>query len=203
VLFRSIGSDYENEQVISLALNRISKVEQISENKLEQVQVSKNRLQVSENKLEQVQEPITELKVFPKIHPSFIEPPMETPVITPLRKLVTKAKKKKTTELFVRKKGKFKKVADYESPEQAVLMGKSLIEGSSKASFKVVGLEGMNPIGKFLSSKSFYKSSKEENVFIQRREKRISSLGEKREITFRGLAKLRSQRINGGKSIWA
>jgi hypothetical protein len=150
-------------------------------------------------------------EIIPEVIPETI--PKVTPKITPLvmpetpvkmiYPTLNKKKKKKAVELFVRKKGKFKKVADYESSEQAVLMGKKLIEISAKASFKVIGLEGMNPIGSFLSRKSFYHSRKEDNVFIQRREKRISSLGEKREITFMGLSKLRNQKISGGKSIWA
>jgi len=48
-----------------------------------------------------------------------------------------------------------------------------------------------------LPSKTFYSSKKEPGVFIQRREARISSPGEKREITFKGIQMQRNKNIFG------
>jgi len=39
----------------------------------------------------------------------------------------------------------------------------------------------------YLNKNTFYESKREKGVFIQRREKRISSSGEKGEITFKGI----------------
>ena len=45
-----------------------------------------------------------------------------------------------------------------------------------------------------LPGKQFYKSEKEEGVYIEKPEKRIKSFGELGEITFKGLAAQKSRR---------
>lgn len=105
-------------------------------------------------------------------------------------------------EVSVRRQGTFKRVATTDTLKDAFKVGRLKVENTAAASFKV------NPIGnpesvstparRFLSPKEFYESKKEAGVFIQRREKRIKTAGEKREITYRGLFTQKSKKARRG-----
>lgn len=98
------------------------------------------------------------------------------------------------SSLYVRRQGIFKKVGSFGSVKEAFVKGKSIVEQTAGASFKVESQQDFNPfIGGLLSRSSFYESKREPNVFIQKKEKRISTAGEKREITFKGILSLKSK----------
>ena len=109
-----------------------------------------------------------------------------------------KKKVQKTTGLLdwgyvaeVRRKGKFKPVARTTSAEEAFWVGKGVVDNTLGASFRVRKVEKENkkktkPIEDIFSwgiPKDFYtKQEKGETIFIEKRGKRISTKGEKREI---------------------
>lgn len=101
----------------------------------------------------------------------------------------------------VRKKGVFKTIAVTETPQEAFRIGKFNVEQTASASLRVKPIksgEKVTGIGKsILPLTSFRESKREPDTFIQRRQFRISSPGEKREITQKGLLKLRSKNIFG------
>jgi hypothetical protein len=104
---------------------------------------------------------------------------------------------KNKNEMFnveVRKKGVFKKIATVSSPTEAFSIGQKNVMTTASASFRVTSSTGTvrNPA---VPSNIFYQSKKESGVFIQRREKRISTAGEKREITFKGIQMNRNKNI--------
>lgn len=104
-------------------------------------------------------------------------------------------------EVQVREKGIFKTISVASSPQEAFKFGQRKVEQTASASLRIKNMGGTGDvlsIGRsILPKKSFYESKKEPGVFIQRREKRISSPGEKREITFKGLMVKKSRSIFG------
>jgi hypothetical protein len=105
--------------------------------------------------------------------------------------------------LFVRKGGKFIQSGVFGSQETAFSVGQNIIQQTARASFKVVALGNfgkVSPSG--INNDVFYSSKKESGVFIQKREKRISSPGEKAEITYRGLSIQKERRGNKGFKIF-
>jgi hypothetical protein len=97
----------------------------------------------------------------------------------------TKKKKAGIFALEVRRKGQFKTEGIFETEQQALTAGVIKTRYSAAASFRVKG----STIGKsVVPNKQYYSSKKEAGVFIQKRTYRISTPGEKREITFKGIA---------------
>jgi hypothetical protein len=102
---------------------------------------------------------------------------------------IPKAKDKKKgskASLFVRKKGKFELKGSSEDIQSLFKRGKDIIEQTASASFKVVGESGKAILPSILPSK-FTTSKKDKGILVQRREFRISSAGEKREIPGKAL----------------
>ena len=124
--------------------------------------------------------------------------PREITRTFPKPKIETKQKKGEF-EVQVRKKGKFINLAITETPEEAFRIGTQNVRTTASASLRVRPVnsqEKVSNVGKaFLPMNEFYESKKEPDVFIQRREKRIGSFGEKREITFRGIQANRVRNI--------
>lgn len=129
--------------------------------------------------------------------PSTTVPP-DTPKYTS-RRDSEKKKRKQEFEVQVREKGIFKTIARTESPERAFRLGKFRLEQTASASLRVkpVGSgEKVTGIGKGILPRSKFRlSTKEPDVFIQRRRFRISTPGEKREITYKGLQVLKHKSI--------
>lgn len=103
-------------------------------------------------------------------------------------------------DVQVRTKGTFKTIARATSLKQAVILGRRRVESTAAASFRIRGADTVkqSKIGSILGSKKFRESKKEAGVFIQRRSFRISSAGEKGEITARGIFATKSKRKRGG-----
>lgn len=115
----------------------------------------------------------------------------------------TKAEKKKEQfRVEVRKKGVFKTIAVTETPEEAFRIGKVNVEQTASASLRVKPVntgEKVTGIGKsFLPESKFRLSQKEPDVFIQKRKFRISSPGEKKEITFKGIFMQKQKKARKG-----
>lgn len=117
------------------------------------------------------------------------------PFTQPTRPTKTKRVAKKEEEpgfsVFVRRKGVFKKVNDLSlSQSDALNLGASIASNTAARSFKI---EADNRAAARKNSgapdlSDFYRSNKETGVFIQKGQKAISSAGELREITQKGIA---------------
>jgi hypothetical protein len=81
------------------------------------------------------------------------------------------------------------------------VFGKTRVQQTASASLRVKSIntpESVTSVGKrILPSKTFYESKKEPGVFIQKRGARISTSGEKREITFKGIIMSRNKNKGG------
>lgn len=89
-------------------------------------------------------------------------------------------------DVFVKQKGRFTKVSKTPlSSEEALALGKRKVKGTIAASFKVTG-SGGNPLnpreGLGALGPEFRLSKTDSDVFVQRSEYRLSSLGEKQDI---------------------
>lgn len=126
-------------------------------------------------------------------NPQPIIPPTSS---LPLSKGLKETKRKTRFLTKVRSKGKFETKGVFDTLEKAFSKGFSEVKNTAAASFKVEeqgrGTVQLPALGQF--SDQIYKSKKEKGVLIQRREKRISTRGEKEQITFKGIQanKLRS-----------
>jgi len=93
----------------------------------------------------------------------------------------------------VRRRGMFQEVGKARTLAKAFLLGKQKVEHTAAASLRVVPLGGNKREGisagawSVLGKQKFRKSKTEADVFIQRRSYRISTAGEKGEITKKGL----------------
>lgn len=183
----------------------LNKSEPVLENKPEIVTEQKPEL-VLEKKPELVLEQKPELKQQPSIRvinePRILTP--NKPPFTPPPPIIAPKEQESKTGLFsvqVRRKGFFREIAKAETPEQAFNIGRVAVSKSAAASFKVVSEDNdynLASIGsKLLPKKQFFASKKEKDVFIEKKEKRIKSKGELEEITFKGLAAIRTKKSFG------
>jgi len=129
-----------------------------------------------------------------------IEPIREYPK-TYLSPRTEKKERKEQFKVEVRKKGVFKTIAITETPEEAFRIGKFNVEQTASASLRVspVGSSSkVTGVGKgILPFSKFRESKKEPDVFIQRRQFRIGTPGEKKEITFKGLMVQKNKKVFG------
>ena len=104
-----------------------------------------------------------------------------------------KRKKKKSSSFLiqVRSKGTFKTVGKAASASEAFKKGKFFTGSTSAASFRIKTKEGRTVL-RPLTDNRYRTSKKEKGVYIQKRSFRISSAGEKRDITYKGI---RAQRL--------
>lgn len=98
-------------------------------------------------------------------------------------------------KLLVRQRGKFRAVAVGDVDELS-FKGQSILKETARASYKIQSETG-ETIQLNIPS-GFIKSKREMGVIVQPRENRISSMGEKREITYAGI---RSNAMRGGYKL--
>jgi len=134
--------------------------------------------------------PSTPSKPTPSKIPEYI--PESIP--TTFKGLEKPKKKGKRTELFVKKKGKFELKGISEDNSLLFKKGFDITRGTASASFKVVE-EGKTLLRSNILPTDFTRSKRTEGVIVQKREKRISSAGEKFEITRKGIATQRARRL--------
>ncbi len=99
-------------------------------------------------------------------------------------------------QVQVRRRGLFGPIGKFKSAKQAFLKGKKAVEISAAASFKVEPLHGpeedLTKTGwSVLPRKKFRPSKRQADIYVQRRRFRISTGGEKREITYKGIQAVR------------
>jgi len=99
--------------------------------------------------------------------------------------------------VFVRKRGIFELAGTERTPGRAIILGRDILRNTARASFKVVSedVRGVERESYLLPRGEFTRSKSNKNIFVQRREKRITTPGEKKEITFLGIQKLRNRRL--------
>lgn len=127
--------------------------------------------------------------------------PPDYPKYTTSRRAEPEKKREQSFKVQVREKGIFKTIAVTETPQEAFRIGKTKIEHTALASLRVkpVGSsEKVTGVGKsILPQQKFRLSTKEPDVFIQKRRFRISTPGEKKEIPYKGLQVQKARRIFG------
>lgn len=111
---------------------------------------------------------------------------------------------KRTTayKVLVKKKGIFQEITSNPlTKSEALKLGRNITSEASSASFKLKPINvseeqirSANTFGKIGSSREFYQK---DNVFIQKRRFRIGSIGEKREITFKGIQANKQRNVFG------
>lgn len=110
-------------------------------------------------------------------------PFIPTPPITP--PFISTKEKNKVYTLEVRRQGKFRALRSGLSLGEAIGEGRRVTLGTAAASFRIKGAGGVvssSSILQNLRPSIFTRSKREEGVVVQRREKRLSSFGEKAEI---------------------
>jgi len=110
------------------------------------------------------------------------------PIIPPVR---FDKPTKKTFGVEVRREGKFVSVGQGLSLRQAVSLGKRKVKTTAAATFRITG---GTPTRDVRVGGEFRTSTKQPFTFIQKRRFRISSSGELRDITFKGLAAQKSKK---------
>jgi hypothetical protein len=152
-----------------------------------------------EPRIPKVKEPTNELSVYsfrntiPRILPP--EEPIPPP---PVFDIGGRDKKGGRYSLFVRRAGKFKPVGRGFGLSQAFERGIGITRGTAAASFKVVDDSG-EVVRPDRLPKNYYASKKEPGVFIQTRGSRITTAGEKAEITLQGIrsSRYKARRLFG------
>ena len=103
--------------------------------------------------------------------------------------------------LLVRRKGIFQKEGNFGSSREAFIRGKDVVGGEASASFKIKDARG-NLVTPFGLGERFRLSKKDPGVVVERRKYRISSPGEKQEITYKGLMTLKAKRKGGSRGFF-
>jgi hypothetical protein len=94
--------------------------------------------------------------------------------------------------VFVRKKGKFKKLRTFGSKEEAFGFGSKFVGGTASASFKITSDKGVNVDFKdFNVGNQLRRGKKESSVFIEKNKFRIDTPMELQQITGEGIRKNR------------
>lgn len=173
----------------------ISKVETNikSQNKVQQRVETKVQQKIETNVLQDIKQEIKQTKI-PKVRNIFAPKIKKQIPIVPKPKLGSmnlKQTKEAGFDVLVRRKGIFEKITTNPlSKSQAINYGAFRVSNEASASFKVVPTS-QKATGSFSGSSNlfsnFYKSKKEQGVFVQKRSNRIGSFGEKQQITFKGI----------------
>lgn len=140
----------------------------------------------------QLQETLTETKSTTSRTPAVPQVlPESTRLVIPFAK--KDGARKKLIEGFdvlVREKGVFRRVNIFALPEEdALKLGVNVASNTAAASFKVVPTqrEAEGRFSGFANLKDYSPSKREAGVLVQKREKRISSVGELKQITYKGI----------------
>jgi hypothetical protein len=140
-----------------------------------------------------------------------IQPPYIPFAALPLITTVPKRKKKKKKvvkrkgyEVLVRRKGKYELISPYAYPEEeAIAKGAKVVLKTARATFKIIPSKKPAIVtGETISPiilKEYFRTPKktQPGVFIQKETKRITTPGEKKEITRVGIATRVAKQISG------
>lgn len=152
---------------------------------------------------EQIFRPVTDTPPTTGMGGGISEPIKELPPPTPFLNVGPKEKiiKKQKFKVQVREKGVFKDFKIATDLGSAFAIGKQRVLSDETASFRIRPLgssENVLGFGRSLGP-MFRESKKEPGVFIEKRQFRIDTPGEKRKITFKGLQILKVKSIFGKK----
>jgi len=120
-------------------------------------------------------------------------PPTPPPTITRIPRFGEEEEEDKKEDLFglsVRRRGKFSPIGKFPTAKEAVTAGMMKVSTTAAASFKVTPSDMVR-----VPSAKFRKSIKEPGVFIEKRQFRIETPGEKREIPFKALMTRKGRRM--------
>jgi len=140
-------------------------------------------------------------RIPPPRVPTVVTPPIRPPT-RPRLYVINRDKKKESVQgydVFVRVRGRFKKVSTQSLPEnEAINYGAYKVANTSAATFQVkpgnqIAQEGTFSIRQKLTD--FVR--KEGRTFVQKLGKRIQTSGEKKEITYKGIATNQARRKFG------
>jgi hypothetical protein len=198
----TLGRSAVQESPLDIMIGQQSGVAQIQDYDLRQVPIDILDLGTVE---------VTEPVVTPRSRTRIIEtvipvtPPVTTPIIPPVIPRRPRSpetppefkppvpfgdlsgkKRKGRVKLQVRRKGVFETRGIFEDVTDAFSKGKDILRSTARASFRVVDV-AERPVSFGLLPKEFTMSKREPNVVVQKREARISSFGEKQEITYKGI----------------
>jgi len=181
------------QEVISLPVQASSNIE-LSLTAQEQANESLHKKLQLEKQI-----PVLEVPTF-VIAPPVVIPKTEIIPIPTLLFTKGNQKGKGLFNVLVRSKGEFKLVATLPTYQKAFNFGTGKVLNTASASFKIepVNNKVPNKNSQFLNSRVFYQSKREPGVVIQKREFRIGTAGEKREITYKGI----QANINKRKKLW-
>jgi len=104
-------------------------------------------------------------------------------------------RRSKVFSTYVKRRGRFIRIGRDLSKEKALELGAKEVRATSAATFRIQqeGFTDKQDKGSFMQNMSDF-VQKRADTFIQRAAKRISSRGEKQEITFKGVAASRMRR---------
>ena len=137
----------------------------------------------------------------PSISPPSISPPSRSPpsssppsvpsfqppsLPAPSRPNNDSKKKSSRYTVQVRRRGKFESKGVFDDSSLAFQKGRSVVENTAAASLRVLD-EGGRALSGFTMPSGFTKSKKDSSIYVQKREKRIGTFGEKQEITYQGI----------------
>jgi len=130
-------------------------------------------------------------------------PPPETPApfIFPKANQPEKKKRQSGITVKVRRGGIFQNMGIEEDIPRARSKAENIVRGTAAASYKLE--RSGRAITDFNPGRAFNPSKKEPGVFIQKRSNRISSPGEKSEITNKGIIVSKYKRTNRRRNPWA
>jgi hypothetical protein len=147
-----------------------------------------------------ISEPITIPIITPVIKQSYYNPPRETEksrTIIPFIKTKNESPVKKITgfDVLVRKKGKFIRVnTGALSKIEAINLGAVKVGTSASATFKIKN-SNLTSSQSFKGRGNLQDFYNKDNLFIEKRSRRIKSLGELQEITYKGLQAQKFKKI--------
>lgn len=107
------------------------------------------------------------------------------------------SKRSSKFKLLVRKKGKFQERREGLDVASLFQQGVNIVKGGAEASFKIINESGsiVTPI---LNTSEFKESKRDKGVLVQQRSFRISSVGEKLDITYKGIEANKSRGVSFG-----
>ncbi len=193
---------------------QISKIRQKQETIQELIQETKQiqTLKLTTPQILTTPTTLTTLQILttPTILTPRLRPPrIPVPSITPPIFGIIRGKERMIEDLFsveVRREGKFTSIGKTSSLFSAFNLGDRRVDRTAAASFRIrnIGTGEIEEDGLFdlLLPSRIRRSKKEPGVFIERREKRISTFGELQQITFKGIEATRGRRKGRGGDIF-
>jgi len=178
---------FDNKYIIRQAQLTGLKQKTAQKTKLGLLQIPALKLKTT---LKPVQTPITTpININPVPQIPFL-PTVKPPLFPKIPLFLPSNKKQKQMsfdifDVFVKSKGKFKKVGTKSSGFDAFNLGASIVDKTASASFKISQRGKPNNFNINFGLNSMFRTSKsDKNVFVEKRKYRLNTKGEKNQITY-------------------